>query len=501
MYNNRTKEIEQEIKELEYVSKICIDLLEFKGSSKSKKEKLINCVNQVVGPKNYNKVKTIEKISGEALDTYTITKDVKSIIEKRCFERDLVDKIYRKYFIGVHDVKDIRKTLLISINEIQQNQSLLNSYKDIEKIKLEKKDQEGQKITSEIYNGYTPTSNYSYGTKSTPSIPVEEIKDTKEVQKRLSFDYQLENKDVEAIMNKYELTNLDYSSGFVSESSVKKVVGLYDVQIGLNKKYKIDTIQLATAFNDIYKLAVQEAILGAASMNGKLDKMRRLVSSYGGYDFVERYYKMYTDLEKYIESLPDDEREAYKQDLAKHLNSNLKMGSYVIDPEEFRTRVNEDIANHMLMDSQNIRKENLYHLSRQTKYMNAEDIANLYHRLDTRSQYTTHEMQKEACVELIVHKMPPVSSEDPKFHEIMDTRRKAVLKDYFSERGLDSSIKEGQAKELVAQKELVEQKKKEYFRMSKFKKALASMSYKKLVRLSEKKELTDKEENELRRMF
>ena len=97
--------------------------------------------------------------------------------------------------------------------------------------------------------------------------------------------------------------------------------------------------------------------------------------------------------------------------------------------------------------------------------------------------------------------MPPVSSEDPKFHEIMDTRRKAVLKDYFSERGLDSSIKEGQAKELVAQKELVEQKKKEYFRMSKFKKALASMSYKKLVRLSEKKELTDKEENELRRMF
>ena len=32
MYNNRTKEIEQEIKELEYVSKICIDLLEFKGS-------------------------------------------------------------------------------------------------------------------------------------------------------------------------------------------------------------------------------------------------------------------------------------------------------------------------------------------------------------------------------------------------------------------------------------------------------------------------------------
>ena len=97
--------------------------------------------------------------------------------------------------------------------------------------------------------------------------------------------------------------------------------------------------------------------------------------------------------------------------------------------------------------------------------------------------------------------MPKIDSDDPEKVEKIDERIDAILNDYFFEHKIGSKVEEGYAKKLVGQEELIVEKRTQYFRMSKFKQALASMKYKRIVDLSKRSELSDREENELRRMF
>ena len=129
--------------------------------------------------------------------------------------------------------------------------------------------------------------------------------------------------------------------------------------------------------------------------------------------------------------------------------------------------------------------------------MNAEEISNIYKKVSKDHRYgaSTFPEVKNVCVELILQRMPGYSI-DP---DIIDERKAAILNDYFLESVAD--VKEGYAEKLVSQKELVDSKKKEYYRMSKVKQFFATANFERLKELSKKNELTAQEEKELRRMF
>jgi len=518
MENIRLERLYKELDKLERICFICIDLLDFKITPDMKRSSLKNAVKQVVREENYNKIKTIERISDKANEAYLSNDYIKKIIKEKVGDRELADEIYHKYFLRIHELKDIQNLLKDTANKIKLTQDQIKyeeeRIKEKEELKrqreLDERKREEERIKREEESSYSPySSTYTPPVSTTVEKPIttntseitkETIREEKEVKKRLSYESLLYDEDYEKLAKEYNITDIKYSSNFISKSTIEKIISVYDAQVGLSKKYKMNPSKLANGFNSIYELAVEEAVLGDASLDGKMDKMRNLMNSYGGYDFVERYYQMYNDIEKYINSLPNNERNQFQDVFIDSLNPDLKQGKSLITPEQFRNKVNEKITKEILHEAY-INSDNLNNLTKQTKYMDADDIVNIYREINSRNPYTSHESVKDACVKLILLRMPKVDSKDPNYSKIIEERIDSILIDYFHESKIGSKVEEGHAKELVGQKELVEEKKKEYFRMSKFKRALATMSFKKLMKLSEKKELTDKEENELRRMF
>lgn len=519
MIDEKIAELHSEIAELRNVCRICINLLSFNHSDEFNRQGLRNALSQIIEKENYNKVKTIERISTKATGAPGGETNIREAIKRVVYNQDKLERIYDRYFRYTRGVDDVQRLLKNSVSEIVEKQEevkrLEKLRKDTEADKRQreedrrKREEERRETSySSSRSSHTSTSrtvqNASIGEIKPLEIaaPVrqeKQIKEKKEVKKRLTFEYKLEDEDIQEIATKYKLGEISYY-GFISTETIKEIVDLYDVEVGIQKKYHVSAFKLAKGFETLFKITVEEALLGEASMNGQLDNMRHLIADYGGYDFLERYTRMYDDLKKYIKSLPERERQEFQKEFIEHLDFDLKEHGQLLTPEAFRQKVNEKITERLITHGY-ISSDNLGNLSRQTKYMTADEIANIYRVKCNNNPYTTYEMEKNACTQLILLRMPRIDVNDPEKVEKIDERVEAILKDYFYEYLPGSKVADGYARKLVEQKELIVEKRKQYFRMSKFKQALASMKYQRIVDLSKRSELSTREENELRRMF
>lgn len=544
-YEDRIKELNKEIEKLKYVCSVCIELLDFRGPETLvglRKDGLQNALRQVVYNQNYNKIRKIEREIEKAKDAFISESHIKSVVERKTHDKDLVDDVYRNFRYHIDDVKDVRRLLHQSLFEIKMNQeeiknckkSLIEDKESKARLEQERRKREEERKRQKE-DDYTPTytsSSYSYSsieeemrpvqrkttkrnTTKTATAPkkvsVSKVKTKQnektdytsksEIKKRIEAFVTDREKIAERIIKEYGITGTS-SFCFENEDNAEKIIEIYDIAQALEKKKKVAAFRIAMAFNEMIDIAVEEAMSGRTRYEAN-QGMIRLVHDFGGPDFVERYHKMYEDYYKYVESLPKSKRDDFEEDFEKYLHADLKQGSSLVPPEEFKRRVNVNITEKLAKNMWNIKESRLDILEYNTKYMDAKEVANIYHKICRDNPYSNHsdyEGIKKACIELILKRMPPVGTEEENLHEILEERREAIKNDYFY--GLvRGDIKDGYAEELVSQKELVTSKKKEYFRMSKFKQALARMSYEKLKKLAKKKELTEDDKKAIKGMF
>lgn len=539
-YENLIKKLSKEIEILRYVCSVCIELLEFKGPEtlvELKKDGLHNALRQVVYNSNYNKIKKIEREAGKAKDAYASGSYIKKIIEKKVYDKELTDEVYKKFRYGIDDAEDVRKLLLQSLHEIKMRQEeIKNCEKSLAEDKIEKArlDEEKRKREEERKrqkeDDYTPTytsSSHSYSsleetqpvqrkstyktntTREPVSIPKVKRKQgeridytsSTETKKRTALFVTDRERMAEEIIKEYGITGFG-SLHFDNKENAEKVIEIYDIEQALQQKREVTAFRIAMAFNEMLDIAVEEAMSGRTKYDANTG-MRKLIRDFGGPDYIERYQQMYENYYKYVDSLPKSERESFRNQFENTLYSDLKQGSSLIPPEEFKRKVNQRITAELVKGKWSIKESRMDILEYNTKYMDARDIANIYQTICRDNPYTNHSDYdgiKDVCIELILKRMPPVDINKENFHEILEKRREAIKSDYFFAL-VSGDVKEGYAKELVSQKELVTEKKKEYFRMSKFKQALATMSFKRLLELAKKQELTEREQKEIGRMF
>ena len=504
----RIQEAINELTELSHVCGVCISLLQFKHGSENKKYQLHKAVREFTNG-NFNKEKKISKVL-EGAEDKEVGNNIENAIGKY-FEPIKVAKIEMKYFSSVRSIDDVKKVLNKTLYEIQNVSRLIDSLKEQAKYKTETKEEDDYKVTSSTSTSY-PTSSYPYGGTSSVSstrvedeyttrvTPIEDIVSTKEIKERVTVGYGYFKKEVEAVKKEYGLEGQIWHGDFISDDSIRKIIRLHDAEIGISKKYKVKAGAMAEVFNGLLVLAVQE--LKENTRSDQYHSMRKFANDFGGVDYVQRFTKLYDNFYNYCKGLPEKEREAFKEEFTKHLAVDLKQSdSNLIVPEMFRDKVNEKITEIILNSPSSVNMERLDQLVHQTKYMDAEDIQRLYYKIEQREQQYMHydcSKQRTVCVELITKRMPDVNINDPKLHEIMEERREAVRKDYFRE---DNKAIPGTAKRLIEQKETIQTKKKEYFRMSKFKQALQFMNYSKLKQLERKEKLSEAELAGIKGMF
>lgn len=505
-HERRIEELKKEIIELEKVAKACAKLLMFKGINDSKNQKLYKSITEITHDENYNKAAKLPKLCNEAIGASIGTKEQMDAIKMNFSNTNEQEEIYRKYFSKSKSLEDIKGLLISCVEKIMRNQNLIKAHKS----EMSNKPVETKELIREVKVTPIPTeTNYNIDNK----IDIKQLKSPKSIQERLTYRSMLTDNEIKAIKKLYNLEEVKYSSiRFVSDKSITQLIEIYDVNEGLKNNYDMHASIAAEAFNHLYELTLKELKEGALmNDNGVRKNMRNFAYEYGGgiaseygggIDFVERYNKMYTNMQKYINSIPKDKRDAFMREFSDNLDKTIKLetGSFLITPEAFRRQVNDEIEEELTRDANNFNPINSTNLSHFTKYMSADEIARLYYRVKNKDYYGVEEYPevKETCIGLILNRMSTVDINDPQRKEIIDKRTDSIKRDYFNE---NINVEDDYAKKLVSQKELIVDKKKEYFRMNKFKRTLATINYKKLLELANKYELNNKEENEIRRMF
>ena len=461
-------------------------LMQLKKESDSTRRSLRIAVDEVVNDKNYNKIRKIEKI-----------------LEKQLEEFASIDySKVRDYLKNVPNSEKYKQSELRNPRNIINN---LNQIKEIHanltRLRKEKQEEQTKNNTTTDKTSYVSTTQTT-SSPSTTRYKEESSSKNKPIKNEIyrnDKSLYITSNQAEEIANTYNFNN---KYGFFNKKNLKSIIEISSVEkvLSSGKDKYVDLYNTVECMSRLYYLAVEEATyLYYNSEN--YSEIAKFKNEFGSLDFVERYTRLYNQLNNYISRLPEEERKDALRSL--ELNGKYNNGKILMTPEEFRNSVNKKISEKVVSDMFNFEDQD--QLKNATKYMDAQEIANLYEKIEKRDGVRTEKVQ-EAYATVIASRMNPLDMEDENYRNKLNERLIAICREYFSEEPIfiDASsvnTNKTEAKKMVESYENIISKKKEYFRMSKFEQMLAFMDFKKLKKLSNKDKLTEEEITVVKGMF
>lgn len=323
----------------------------------------------------------------------------------------------------------------------------------------------------------------------------------------------LDNDELNLIKTQFEIDAYNgYGHSYLSNRTIQNLFSIRIVSELIDRRDDVESLSILESLNSLYEIAYMEMAyrreLSAFGREGAMNYERALDRVLPvDRDYVEAYTRLYEKIQKHYKTLSKEEREEFDNRITKV--RDVQVNGYLLSPEEFRKKVNEKGRSMMDNWSMYTSMETYYiidELSHCTKYMTAEELASYYHSLKVNRRDINEENLQRIFANLISRKMPGLNKEDEKDEEASVKRTVAACREYLKEEpkyidASDIKTDSNYAKIRVESRKAVSQKRKEYFRMSKFKQSLQLMNFKKLQKLIEKGVLTEEEIKSVKGMF
>ena len=510
---------------------VCIKLLSFKHDSNHKKEKLKEFKNEVIESGNTNRIKAAKRIANQAeykdMDILKLNNELAkilgiSIIDTKINEydeyikelelsnpKDYLVKCLIEIDKNKKRIKEAMKEESISKGDITTGIAMTQSIGKITTT-INKTPSEGKYIHAIIDDSIKNNNVVVYDAKLGNSL--------KEIIKRHTKDNNpyIEDTEIITIKKEFGLPITNKRNGYLSNDTIRNLFLIRIVNEQLDRHEEVNIKGVIDSIIAIFDLSLIEMNYNPIVLEQDYDKAFNAINYVRDRNYVEEYNKLYKKLKTQSSKFSKEE----KDELINYMKSSeiMKDFSQLPTPEEFRKMINEESKKRIDWQTIVTRKESdiVYNVSRYTRYMTPEELAEYYHNL----QFTLKEYKPETLqhlfIKLIEMRMSPMKkymTRDKMLEEIK-RRRKAVSREYLHEDliGINTNgilVKDNYAKSSIELREASkrDETRKQYFRLNKTNNAIGLMSFKnlkqrlELKKFTEKGILTDTEIERVRSMF
>lgn len=484
---------QEKIEEYKIMSRVCIELLDFKDRSTNSinKYKLKELRKEIIENENYNKIKTVKRKIQQANYYSNIDTIWEKFFEESSISKDDYNE-YDKYIVYIRRLKEMgSKEYLIEC---------------LEKIKYYQEKQKEEQ------------------SKSINNIKHETLDEIikKHISERNPY---LEKKEIEDIKDQFGLDQFGEIGGYLSGETIEKLFILRIVTTLLNKHEEVQINSLIDSMDTIFDLAVSEIgykhnnLYTSYSTQSTLNYERVLnrIKDTNN-DYEKEYSILYEKIKKYLNKTSKEEQEEFARRIKS--SRNIEKEGRLLTPSEFRIKINSIAISKMRKSSEmnfNASKDNeinkaVKETSAYTKYMTAEEIANYYIKnISNLDDVFVKFNIQEIFARLIEQKMNPINSKLSEEEQdlIKKKRLTAICKEYFNEERFyiekeDITVESNYAKIRIQSSEIIKQSANKYYIKRKANNMFRLRDYnkfKELEVLSKEEVLTEEQMQKVKRMF
>ena len=476
---------------------VCINMLEFKHNSEHKKGKLREYRREILESGNKNRIGAAERLVKSA--TYDTAVNITETLAKVLGVKETDRKISEySSLISALRKSDPKEYLVECLKGIARcKKDIVVDYTYVHK---------STKPQLEV-SPHTNTSSITTHEESKIGLSLKEI-----IKRHLEYNNPyLDEREVQAIKREFKVS--ENKRGYLSDDTIKKLFMVRIVNEKLNKHEEVKIKGIVDSMDALYKLALTE--MGYNPINHEFEKMLNAINYVKDRDYVEEYAKLYVKVQEASSKFSKDERDLLREYIKA---SDLMKGRKELPtPEEFRQKVNETAVKNIdwVTASNNNFFNITYNISRYTRYMTPEELAEYYHTLQSNSIGYNPVGLQSIFVNIIERRMKPMDddmTDEERFAET-EIRHNSICAEYLNEKLINAYNSNlaipNYAKTNIELNEAEKRKAagKLYFRDSKTRSAIGKMKFKriqdiiKLSSLSKQGTLTDKEVEEVRRLF
>ena len=527
-YNDEIRRFESKQKEAIIAMAVCLDLIKYKNERNRRK---INDIISNLKKSDLSQSTSLSKALAKELDKVDKTKrfissfDVKKMLEEKgtkfSFSIDtrkaleMAEKIANspdtalKHF--VYDFNQARRDIKRTGEERTKK---LEQEEERKRERARKKLEEEQR--KHPYNGITD--------EESKRLLSEDIDN-----KLDSSDYRFSSEESARIRELYPQIN--YGNMYYSIDTLEK-------GMAIDRLSKKDRPQVMLMINIVYD--VIDVVTNELLYNNDLSKPD-IFTKVGVEKSLEKYKKAYDKYMAYYQSLTPEQRRKEEEQIAYYPDYQEAFGNHIATPEQIITAANNKIKNRMIKQQRDffgVRAEKCFRVtSHATKYMEIEEIAELYKSIRYEFEKTTYwNSEDKATVELYKEYLEKIQidfsnvilnrleknnkevsfskmteAEKKAYYEEQNEKIAAICIDILKEQPLSSFLQdkarnhdlEGRGNNIKETYEAKETAKRRVYGLSTVKKAMAQISGKwsRYTMLMEKDELNKQEQDELVGMF
>ncbi|MBR5370237.1 MAG: hypothetical protein IK137_02920 [Bacilli bacterium] len=303
-----------EIENLRHMYNICIELLKFDKKEEVRKEKLKKLGVEVIEKKNYNRIRTIQRVLEKSKTNRTIPGQELDIAVLQETGVDISNQKLHKYITKLYGV-GYKEYILECLKKIKEYES---------KLKIREKNKKIQH-TSKI--------------KSKPTTTV--LKRIIKNHIRNANPY-LETKELAEIKEEFGIEFFDSKEGYLSDDTIDKLFTIRIINDQLIRHDDILTKGIVDAIDALYALAILDkdtskyistiGTRGIKNYESALNSIKEVKDK----DYVKEYAKLYERINRYYHKLSKEEKQEFIGYLYKSNYNYNKLPT----PEEFSEKVN-----------------------------------------------------------------------------------------------------------------------------------------------------------------
>ena len=457
---------------------VCIELLTFDSNDEGKKNKIRRLKNELIYYSNYNRLKTIEREINKSRNTFYSYSDIgKKVLEIANIEEG--SKEYEEYQDYISKIRAVgpKDYLIECLKKIIENEK---------QMKIDDYSSEEEVI----------------------EIPEEKIEDIIKRHVKLNNPY-LEDTEIIQIKKQFQINFIEDSKGYLSNDTISKLFTIRIVNERLNRHEEISISSMIDTIEMLFELALTEMDYNRKSYDFGTTRIINYENALDNIQFImnrnyaEEYDVLYEKLRRYYYKLSKEERERF--------NNTIKESKYIsgIDklptPEEFTYKLNEkakekigSFDKYINMDIEDAVEE----LSKPTKYMSANFLADYYHSIEGLNRGKLQEI----FASLIERRMNPLDLDitEEEYEIKRQIRMSAICVEYLQEESMFTSIKAPISTNNYAKSRIdtEETKQKIYFRARKFKNSFKGIKYYRQLRKYYNEDvIADDEMQRIKKMF